>query len=103
MTTLYAKFRAKPGSREEVRRLVLGYATTVRSEPGNELFEPYVQGNDPDAIFVLERYRSRREFETHLASVHNARFNATISALIVGGTSTLVFLSSLVDDDPMLP
>ena len=92
---LYAQFEALPGSTEAVAALVRDYAAAVTAEPGNLRFDAHHVAERPGQFFVYEEYASETAFRSHVASPHCAAFNAAITPLVVGGGSTLTWLSPI--------
>lgn len=90
--TLYAEFTARPGTADDVERLILDYAETVRAEPGNVVFDVYRRVEEPDRFFVFEIYRDRTAFEAHLGAEAGRAFNVVLSDLILEPASDLSFL-----------
>lgn len=91
-TTLIATFTAKEGDAETVERLIAAYAEVVRSEPGNERFEPFIDTDDNHRFVVFESYRDDDAFAAHLGARAGADFNAVLMHHIVEPASVLQFL-----------
>lgn len=91
--TLFAEFTALPGHTETVARLIADFSTAVRSEPGNITFDAHTSQANGDTFFVYEAYANDDSFQQHLASEHGQQFNITLTPLVVGGKSTLTFLT----------
>lgn len=89
---LFAEFTAKPGAADRVAELIVGFAETVRAEPGNTTFEVYRRAEDSDRFFVFEEYRDRAAFEEHIGAEAGRVFNAALGPLIVEPASQLTFL-----------
>ncbi|MDB5524736.1 MAG: antibiotic biosynthesis monooxygenase [Rhizobium sp.] len=92
---LYAEFTAKPGTAEEVARLLADLAVKVRAEPGNVAFDCYRLSADPAKFFVFEFYRDDAAFQTHILADYGAEFNSRLGPLIVEPHSLLTFLNPL--------
>jgi quinol monooxygenase YgiN len=92
---LLARFTVDAAGAAQVRELVLDYAATVRSEPGNLLFAPTVLADEPNTYLVYEEYIDDDAFAAHLASDHCSRFNAAIAPWVQGGASTLTDLDPI--------
>lgn len=90
---LYAEFAAVPGRAQQVEKLISAFATVVRAESGNLVFEVYRKTEAPDNFFVYEVYRDRAAFEAHIAADAGTVFNAELTDLIVGTGSALTFLN----------
>lgn len=95
MLNLYAEFEALPGREEELAQLVSSLASSVRLEPGNGLFDVYVNRDAPRRYFVLESYVSAEAFEYHLRAQHSIEFAERANPLMVGGGSTLTWLTRM--------
>lgn len=93
--TLYATLRALPGRRETLRDLLTALAADVRAEPGCERFMVYTLASDPDLFHVQEMYRDDDAFAAHMATEHGRVFNQTITSLVEGGGSEVVFLDAV--------
>ncbi|MFT8808410.1 putative quinol monooxygenase [Gluconobacter sp.] len=93
--TLYATLRALPGRRETLRDLLTALAADVRAEPGCERFMVYTLASDPDLFHVQETYRDDDAFAAHMATEHGRVFNQTITSLVEGGGSEVVFLDAV--------
>lgn len=91
-TTLIATFTARAGEGATVARLIAAYADAVRSEPGNERFEPFTDAEDDHRFVVVESYRDEDAFTAHLGARANADFNAELVNHIVEPASVLRFL-----------
>jgi quinol monooxygenase YgiN len=91
-TTLIATFTARAGEGATVTRLITAYADVVRSEPGNERFEPFTDAEDDHRFVVVESYRDGAAFAAHLAARAGAEFNAELERRIVEPASVLQFL-----------
>ncbi|MBF0887164.1 MULTISPECIES: putative quinol monooxygenase [Gluconobacter] len=94
--TLYATLKALPGQRETLRGLLTALAKDVRAEPGCERFKVYTLASDPDLFHVEETYRDDAAFAAHMATEHGKVFNQTITPLVEGGGSEVVFLDAVI-------
>jgi quinol monooxygenase YgiN len=90
---LYAEFTAKPGSEDEVGRLISGLAEDVRREPGNTEFTVYRERDNPRQFFVFEQYRDEASFDAHIGAEYGVIFNQQLSSLIEEGESQLTWLT----------
>jgi len=91
--SLYAEFESLPGAADQVAALVRAYAVAVMEEPGNLRFDGHRIADAPQRFFVYEEYASQADFDAHVASSHCAAFNEAITPLVVGGGSTLTWLT----------
>ncbi|MFT8716715.1 putative quinol monooxygenase [Gluconobacter potus] len=94
--SLYATLKALPGKRETLRALLTKLAGNVRAEPGCERFMVYTLASDPDLFHVEETYRDDAAFEAHMATEYGRVFNQTITPLVEGGGSQVVFLEAVI-------
>ncbi len=92
MITLYAEFTVKPGFEDEVAGLMAGLAEKVRAEPGNVVFEPYVERDNPNHYFVYEVYADDQAFAEHIGADYGAVFNERLNEVIEESGSQLTFL-----------
>lgn len=93
--TLYAEFTALPAQAEAVAALLAGLVDSVRTEPGNIVFDAHRKTENPDVFFVYEVYADKAAFEVHITSPHSVEFNAKLGPLVEGGGSTLTWLRPL--------
>ena len=100
---LYAQFSVKPGSEARVAEMMRELATLVRQEPGNVVFDPYVEEAHPNRYFVFEVYEDQAAFEAHISADYGARFNAELVELIEGDASELTWLRPLPLTRPAAP
>ena len=96
---LYAEFTALEGREQEVALLLAGLTADVHSEPGNLLFEPSTRRGRPGEFFVYEVYRDEAAFEAHISAAYGAVFNVALADLVVGGGSSLTWLTALPSQD----
>ncbi len=90
---LYAQFRAQAGQGDTVAALLRGYGQDVSAEPGNVRFDAHRLVDDRDSFFVYEEYADEDAFQAHLATAHCAEFNRAFAPHVVGGGSTLTWLT----------
>ncbi|WP_324013078.1 putative quinol monooxygenase [Microbacterium sp. JZ37] len=89
---LHAEFTARPGSEDHVAQLITAYASVVRAESGNVVFDVYRRAEAPEHFFVFEVYRDRAAFDAHLGGDAGSAFNAELADHVTGGGSALRFL-----------
>jgi len=70
---LVVRMKAKPGEEERAVELMRELAEETRKEPGNELYIPCRDPEDPSSLLFFERYRDKAAFEEHGASEHFQR------------------------------
>ena len=63
-----ATWKAKPGERERVMRILEEMTPGNRSEPKMVHFQAQVSTTDPDTIVLYEHYTDRSGYEDHRAS-----------------------------------
>ena len=93
--TVLAEFTSLDGSAEEVKSLLAGLSTQVRSEPGNVTFIAYSKAALPNEFVVYERYMSEDAFHQHLQYQHGIDFNRLLKPLIVDGHVTVSILEEI--------
>ena len=79
-----------------MRRLMVDLTQAVRAEPGCLRFLAYRLDSNPRVYHVDEIYADDAAFQSHIASAHGRAFNAAIRDLVVGGGSTVHFLTEPV-------
>ena len=94
-TPLCARMRALPGHEDTVARMLAKFAVSVRSEPGNLVFDPWRETGNEGSFFVYEVYADASAFAEHLASPHSVAFNAQLANHVAGAASELTPLGSL--------
>lgn len=90
--SLWATFTAKPGARERIAEMLVGYAADVTAEPGNVAFEAYTLAEDPNSFWIHEIYADEDAFAAHLAAPYGGPFNDELVTLIEEPESVLTFL-----------
>ncbi|TDF98003.1 putative quinol monooxygenase [Paenibacillus piri] len=65
---MYAKFKAQPGQRDALARILLEAAEQCESEQGCELYIVNASDEDPDIIWVTELWS---DAEAHAESLRN--------------------------------
>ncbi|MFF8972790.1 putative quinol monooxygenase [Streptomyces sp. NPDC014995] len=93
--TLLAEFTAREGAENDVARLLLDYARTVREEEGNLAFDVYTKASNPRAYWIFEVYRDEEAFQAHLNAPYGGPFNTALAPLIEEDASVLTFLDPL--------
>ncbi|HEX4442771.1 MAG TPA: putative quinol monooxygenase [Galbitalea sp.] len=92
---LYAEFTALAGSVDHVAELLRWLTVEVRKEPGNLVFAASQKSTNPAEFFVYEEYVDEAAFAAHIGADYGARFNRSLTELIVGDGSDLTFLMPL--------
>jgi quinol monooxygenase YgiN len=93
--TLYAEFTVTPGNEGRVADMMRELTALVRQEPGNLIFDPYIEEATPNRYFVFEVYKDDAAFQAHISADYGARFNAELTNLIEGDASELTWLRRL--------
>jgi quinol monooxygenase YgiN len=70
---LLVKFTAQPGKGAEMAAVLSGVASQVAAEPGTLLWQVDVQANNPDVVFLHERYESADAMDAHNSTELNAK------------------------------
>lgn len=69
----HAVWTAKAGSEELVRDAVRQLAIASRAEPGNLVYQPYVDPKEPGVVRIFEVYTDAAAFAEHGRSEHFAQ------------------------------
>jgi quinol monooxygenase YgiN len=73
---------ANPNAIEEVRQILCELAQETRSEPGALAYTVQTETDRPHHFRVLETYRDREAFETHMTSPHVQRALVRFNVLL---------------------
>lgn len=93
--SLYAVITALPGKEDEIAKLLKELAVNVRAEAGCVRFEPYRLADNPRIFHIEETYKDEEAFQAHMGMAHGKKFNETITSLVEGGASKVIFLKHL--------
>lgn len=93
MTVLtHAAFmKAKPGQGEELGRALLALVAPTRTEPGCLRYEIHRALDDPATWSVYEDWRSRADFDAHMATSYVGAFMARVPDLCDGPVEIRAF------------
>jgi quinol monooxygenase YgiN len=81
---VFVDFHLKPGVLETFRELVdINARQSAQMEPGCRRFDVIEPHGAADAILLYEIYRDRTDFDAHMRSEHDARFDAASAGLVV--------------------
>lgn len=78
----YGKATAKPGSADELARILLRAAADLESEAGCELYLVSRQVDSPDVIWVTELWRNQRDLDASLERIRGSDDVARAMALV---------------------
>ena len=67
---LVVRMKALAGKEEEAVAAARALAQATRNEPGNELYVPVQETENPGSILIFEQYADKAAFEAHGASDH---------------------------------
>ena len=75
MLTLYVKYTAKPGCRENyVRQIVSeGILTAIRAEEGCLRYDYYFSAQEENVVLLIEQWESEAHQRIHMQQPHMAR------------------------------
>lgn len=65
-----AKWRAKEGEADKVEEAIRKLAPLSRREPGNLLYQPHRDPEDPNLFFFYEQYAGEAGYKAHTESEH---------------------------------
>jgi autoinducer 2-degrading protein len=68
--TVVARFRAKPGRRDQVLDDLVAMIEPSLAEEGCLLYQPYVDPTDQDRVILLERWADRAALDYHFSTPH---------------------------------
>jgi quinol monooxygenase YgiN len=74
MLTLVAYLQAKPQKRAELEEILRSFVEPTRLEPGCIDYHFHRSADDPNQFMFYENWRSRDDFDKHLAMPYLARF-----------------------------
>ena len=81
MIIVTGSVKARPETRDEVRRLSLEHVTRSRSEPGCLLHSVHHDVEDPNRLVFLEHWADRDALEKHFRVPASGAFAKSLSAL----------------------
>jgi quinol monooxygenase YgiN len=70
---LIARWTARAGSEERVRRALVALASPSRREPGCLAYRPVQSTEDPCSFLIFEEYVDEAAYQAHAASDHFRR------------------------------
>jgi quinol monooxygenase YgiN len=79
-----ARFKAKPGRIEDLKRVLTGFVAPTRAEDGCIIYDLLENNGDPTDLTFVEEWTSEEALEKHLASEHIARGRAELPELLEG-------------------
>ena len=98
-----AQCTALPGQEDALQNHIANLANAVRKEAGNEGFEVYQRPATKRGWTMIERYRDREAFDTHLNQPHTKSFNDALGYLVEGGASDVTELAPVCQPDDAAP
>jgi quinol monooxygenase YgiN len=81
---MLVKFTAQPGRGAELAKVLADTADEIANEPGTLLWQVDRQANQPDVVFLYERYRSADALDAHNGTELNNVTRAATGALMAG-------------------
>ena len=91
------------GQEDALESHLANLANAVRKEAGNEGFEVYQRLATKRGWTMIERYRDREAFDTHLNEPHTKSFNNALRELAEGGASDVTELARVCQPDDAAP
>jgi len=79
---LFARFHARPGLADAVRRAIREVEGPTRAEPGCLAFAAFQSIRDPDELYIHSHWRDRAAFEVHASLPHTMHFMETVAPLL---------------------
>jgi quinol monooxygenase YgiN len=77
-----ARAVARPGSRDQVERLLREVIAPTRAEQGALVYSIGRSTGEPDVFTAIERWRTEADLQRHLASDHVRRLTALLPDLL---------------------
>jgi|GEM_PF-159985 len=74
MLIVEAYYRVKPGLRDQLIEIAKLNVDATRLEEGNISYEHYPSSEDPDSMFVFEKWESVELFNHHSKTEHHKAF-----------------------------
>ncbi|MCY4085840.1 MAG: putative quinol monooxygenase [Actinomycetia bacterium] len=65
-----AKWTARPGEEEAVAAAIAKLVGPARKEPGNVVYQPHRDPEDPRVFFFYEEFAGADAYQAHLDSAH---------------------------------
>ena len=79
---LLAIIKPRPELAEEAERALRALMAGTRNEPGNISMDLVVSEDEPGTWYMFEKFRSRADWDVHMATAHVTEGNATLAALL---------------------
>ncbi len=98
-----AQCTALRGQEDALESHIADLANAVRKEAGNEGFEVFRRPAAKRGWTMIERYRDREAFDTHLDQPHTKSFNDALEDLVEGGASDVTELAPACQPDDAAP
>lgn len=80
--TVLARFKAKPGMEEQVKREILSLVAPTRAEAGCINYDLHRSPSDPALFILYENWVSMKDLEEHLAMPYLEAFKAKAGDLL---------------------
>ena len=84
---MHGKIMAAPGKRDDLVQLLMDGTKIVGEAPGCELYYVSVSNEEPDAIWVMEIWRSKQDHDDSLKIPAIREIIAKARPLIAGGVA----------------
>ncbi len=88
--TVVARVQARPNTQEEFRRACIAARDATRREAGCVSYDLHQGVDDPTRFVMVERFRSRADFDFHLQTPHVKTWFETTSPLAVAPVDVTV-------------
>jgi quinol monooxygenase YgiN len=69
---LVAKWTARPGEEAAVAASLAALTEATQAEPGNLVYQPHTQRDNPRVFMIYEQYIDEAAFQAHIDSEHFA-------------------------------
>lgn len=79
---LFARFHARPGCEEALRKTIYAVEGPTRQEPGCISYQAFQSVREPGEFYIHSRWRSREAFDIHASLPHTKQFLSAAESLI---------------------
>jgi quinol monooxygenase YgiN len=82
MVSVLLHLRAKPGAGDDVEKSLVGIITAARDYDGCVEIRVVREQEDPDQIVIIEKWRSRVDFESYVAERGGSSLSADVVKML---------------------
>jgi quinol monooxygenase YgiN len=82
MITVYARFKAKEGKTDEVKRALSGLISPTRAEEGCISYDLHQSTDDPSQFMFYETWTTKEAIDRHMQTPHVSALVARVDELV---------------------